>query len=125
MSSNYVFSSNNPHSLLFFINYNVFLCLIIICYNQVIAYSKEAEKDVLIELYEQEKNDEWIKMIVASNPSIGVDYFRQLIETSKDEYVQSGLAQNPLMSSEDLSIFLKKFKSSAAKIGVACKEIPL
>ena len=87
----------------------------------VLAATSETEQGVLLELFET--GDDWLKMLVASNPSIGTDYFKHLIDTSKNESVHCGLAQNPLMSVEDLNIFIKKFKSTSAKIGVASKGL--
>lgn len=84
-----------------------------------IAASPETEYDALLELYES--GDDWLQMLVASNPSIGTKFFKYLIDTSKSESVHCGLAQNPLMSVEDLVLFKKRFKSTAAKIGIACK----
>lgn len=89
----------------------------------ILAASYETEQDVLFELFET--GDDWLKMLVSSNPSIGTDYFKYLIDTSRNESVHCGLAQNPLMSVEDLKIFMKKFKSTSALIGVACKGLKL
>lgn len=89
----------------------------------IVAHSSASEYDILVDLFEN--GDQWIKLLVASNPSIGAQYFKYLVDTTKDEFVQSGLAQNPLMSADDLEVFLKKFKSTTAKTGVACKGITL